>query len=120
MALLHPRISRWLALVLATVWVAAVASTDVVLTPGMHCHDMPCCPRSDGGMQSCSTAQCAEQVPERAENQNAAREPGRTSLLVTVQPATVAERWAASRKMEQTPGLRYTTPVFRLKDDLRI
>jgi hypothetical protein len=112
---------RWLALTLVVVWVAAVASADVVLTPGMRCRDMPCCPRSDGGMQSCSTAQCAEQTPERAEAQSAAKEPGRAPLLATAvltgagpdQPGEVGRR-------ELTPGLRVSTAVFRLKDDLRI
>lgn len=120
MTILHARITRWLALALALVWVTAVASADVVLTPGMHCRDMPCCPRSDGGMQNCSTAQCAEQVPEKAESRSAATEPGTTSLLMAiVRPATVP-RAAAAWRRELTQGLRNSAAVFRLKDDLRI
>jgi hypothetical protein len=115
----HPRVSRWLALAMAVVWVVAVASADAVLTPAMHCRDMPCCPRSDGGMQSCSTAQCAEQIPERAESQNAAKEPGAVASTAAALPEEPEAR-SAIRKRELTPGLRSPIAVFRLKDDLRI
>jgi hypothetical protein len=112
--------SRWLALAMAIVWVVAVASAEAVLTPAMHCHDMPCCPRSDGGMQSCSTAQCAEQVPEKAEAQSAAKEPVRVALSVAAMPAGAGAPRLGIRQMELTPGLRPAAAVFRLKDDLRI
>ena len=121
MVFLHPRVSRCLTLALAMIWVAAVASADVLQTPGnMRCHDMPCCPRSDGGMQSCSTAQCAEQAPEKAESQSAAKEPVRTSLPAMVAPATAAPPRFATAPRELTEGLRHSEAVFRLKDDLRI
>jgi hypothetical protein len=116
---LHPR--PWLALTLAMVWVAAAASADVVLTPGMHCRDMPCCPRSDGGMQSCSTAQCAEQVPEKAEGQSAPqREPKGAALIAIAAVPDGAAGSGADARPERMPGLRSSAAVFRLKDDLRI
>ncbi|MFZ0632298.1 MAG: hypothetical protein WA399_01415 [Acidobacteriaceae bacterium] len=117
---LHPRMSRWLALALAVVWVMAVASANVMLTPAMHCHNMPCCPRSDGGMQSCSTAQCAEQVPEKAESQSAAKELDTASMPAALWPAVVAASRSAVPQQELTPGLRYSAAIFRLKDNLRI
>jgi len=118
---LHTRLTRWLALALALVWVTAVASADVLQTPGdMRCHDMPCCPRSDGGMQSCSTAQCAEQAPEKAESQSAAKEPIRASLPAMVAPADDSAGRVAVSRRELTLGLRHSAAVFRLKDDLRI
>jgi len=120
MAFLHPRISRWLALALAMVWVVAVASVDALVTPAMRCHDMPCCPRSDRGMQNCSTAQCAEQVPEKAEGQSVAREPRRSPPAAAVAAATAVDRPSAAPHPEPTGGLRDSAAVFRLKDDLRI
>jgi hypothetical protein len=80
---------------------------------------MPCCPRSDGGMQSCSTAQCAEQVPEKAEGQNAAWERHTAAPGAVVLRAAASEPLAFPRR-ELRPGLRSFTGVFRLKDDLRI
>ncbi|HZZ37724.1 MAG TPA: hypothetical protein VFE06_01250 [Acidobacteriaceae bacterium] len=116
----HSRTSRWLTLATALLWVAAVASADVVLTPGMHCRDMPCCPRSDGGVQSCSTAQCAEQTPERAENQSAGKEPSTDLRAAAMLPREVAGEAHEAGRRELTPGLQSSTAVFRLKDDLRI
>ncbi len=118
--LLHSRTSRWVTLALAVVWVSTVASADAVLTPVMHCHNMPCCPRSDGGMQECSTAQCAEQTPERAESQAVAKEAGATSSPATALPTEPAIPRLAAPRLELTQGLRFSAAVFRLKDDLRI
>lgn len=120
MTFLHPRVVRWLALALAIVWVAAVASADVVQTPAMRCHDMPCCPHSNGGVQNCSSAQCAEQVPEKAETQGAAKEPAGGSLPATVALTKAEAPHLAVPRRELTQGLRVSTVVFRLKDDLRI
>lgn len=119
MGLLQRRMGRLLTLALAAVWVVAVASGDALLTPGMRCHDMPCCPRSDGGMQSCSTAQCVEQAPEKAE---AARQEqaANTVLAAGAAPADDAARPGAGTLRERTPGRRFAASVFRLKDDLRI
>lgn len=111
--------TRWLALAMAMVWVVAVASADAVLTPVMHCRDMPCCPRSDGGMQSCSTAQCTEQIPEKAESQNAAKQPGAVASIAAALPVMPDPRSGVPQR-ELTPGLRSAIAVFRLKDDLRI
>lgn len=121
MSLLHGRGSRWLALVLAVAWVSAVASADTLLTPSMHCHHMPCCPRSDGGSQECSTAQCAEQVPEKAEAQSSAERQERAGqVAASAVPVGSAARPAVAAARELMPGLRFTAAVFRLKDDLRI
>lgn len=104
---------------MAVVWVMTVASANTVLTPVMRCHNMPCCPRSDGGLQSCSTAQCAEQVPEKAEGQIAAKDLAAASLPPALLPRVALERAFEVPQQELTAGLRYSVAVFRLKDDLR-
>lgn len=104
---------------MAVVWVVTAASANALLTPVMRCRDMPCCPRSDGGLQSCSTAQCAEQIPEKAEGQSAAKELAAASLPATALPAPRAEREFEVPRRELISGLRYSVAVFRLKDDLR-
>lgn len=72
-------------------------------------------------MQSCSTAQCAEQVPEKVESQSAAKEDVGSSLLpATVTATTVKARRFADPQRELTQGIRYSAAIFRLKDDLRI
>lgn len=104
---------------LAVVWVLAAASADAVVTPGPHCHKMPCCPRSDGGTQECSSAQCTEQVPGKDDSESGTREAPIASPA-TLLPAKAASPRPAIARRELTPGLCYTAAVFRLKDDLRI
>jgi hypothetical protein len=110
---------RVLALALTLVWVATLASAETAITPAMHCQGsrMPCCPR--GSSESCSTARCAEQIPEKAEAQVTRASEGEA---IAVLPARVATATApAGQSVEElTTGLCHHASVFRLKDDLRI
>ena len=107
-----------LALALTLVWVATLAFAETAITPAMHCQGsrMPCCPR---GSESCSTARCAEQVPEKAEAQVSRADEGET---VAVLPAWAEPAMAPTARLveELTTGLCYHASVFHLKDDLRI
>jgi hypothetical protein len=118
MGSLHRRIGKVLALALALVWVATLAFAETAITPAMHCQGsrMPCCPR---GSESCSTARCADPVPEKAEAQVSRADESET---VAVLPAWVEPAMAPSvRRVEElTTELCYQASVFRLKDDLRI
>ncbi|HEY1501938.1 MAG TPA: hypothetical protein VGF88_20355 [Acidobacteriaceae bacterium] len=120
MGFLHRRMGRVLGLALTFVWVATLASAETAITPAMHCQGsrMPCCPRGSSG-ESCSTARCAEQIPEKAEAQATRAGEGET---IAILPAGVEPGRAAGPQavVELTAGLGYQASVFRLKDDLRI
>jgi len=119
MATVHRRISRVLALALTTVWVVTLAFAETAVTTAMHCQrHMPCCPQNSNG-ESCSGTQCTEQVPEKAEIQQARADEAETAVVPAADTGAAA-REAAESNRELTPGLRYRAPVFRLKDDLRI
>jgi hypothetical protein len=121
--LFHRRTSKVLALALAAVWVVTLAFADTAVTPAMRCQrgHMPCCPRtgdSEGCTgESCSAARCTEQVPEKAEGQAGHAKEGEAAT------SAVGKNGAAPAQepvRELTSGLRYQSPVFRLKDDLRV
>ncbi|MGA7353442.1 MAG: hypothetical protein WBP95_08395 [Acidobacteriaceae bacterium] len=116
----HRRTSRVLALALSAVWIATLAQADTAVTPAMHCQrgHMPCCPRSGNG-ESCSSARCTEQVPEKAETQVVKAKEGEAVALPPVRTDGMG-RPAAEPMRELTSGLRFSAAVFRLKDDLRI
>jgi predicted transglutaminase-like cysteine proteinase len=118
---LHRRTLRALALALAAVWVVTLAFADTAVTPAMHCQrgHMPCCPQSSSS-ESCSTARCAEQIPEKAEAQLTQDQEDEIQAVVPPVPTAIAPRLTPEFVRELTAGLRYQTPVFRLKDDLRI
>ena len=81
---------------------------------------MPCCPRAGNG-ESCSTARCTEQVPEKAEAQVVkAREGEGAVALPPVRTDGMRASPVAEPVRELTSGLRFSAAVFRLKDDLRI
>ncbi len=120
MGLLHRRSYRVLALLLSAVWIVTLVSSDTAVTPAMHCNrsHMPCCPRTGGNGESCSGAQCTEQVPEKSETQAApARERQVAAAAVRRDTCRAA---AAVPVREITAGLRFEAPVFRLKDDFRV
>jgi hypothetical protein len=121
MGWLHRRTGKALALALAAVWVATLAFANTAVTPAMHCQrgHMPCCPRSNSG-ETCSSARCMEQVPERSEAQ--AVQPNERDVQALVPPVRIedAQRSATEPVWELTDGLHYHASVFRLKDDLRI
>jgi hypothetical protein len=125
MGLLHRRTSRVLALALAAVWVVTLAFADTAVTPAMRCQrgHMPCCPRtgdSEGcAGENCSAARCTEQVPEKAEGQ-AGRVAEREAAALPGPRLDDGNQGAGWPVRELTSGLRYQSPVFRLKDDLRI
>lgn len=115
----HRRSSKLLAAALCAVWIATMAQADTAVTPAMHCQrHMPCCPQGSG--ESCSTARCTEQIPEKAEAQvDRARE----NEARTIVPAITnqdSNRSGAEPLRELTAGLQFRATVFRLKDDLRI
>ncbi|MGB9032247.1 MAG: hypothetical protein WCC27_19135 [Acidobacteriaceae bacterium] len=116
----HRRESRVLALALSAVWIVTMAFSDTAVTPAMHCQrgHMPCCPRSGNG-ESCSSARCTEQVPEKAETQVVKAKEDRAVAQLPVRIDAIG-RSAAEPVRELTSGLRFSTAVFRLKDDLRI
>ena len=120
MGWLHRRTGQALALALVAVWVATLAFADTPVTPAMHCQrgHMPCCPRSDSG-ESCSSAQCTEQVPEKAEAQSVQAREDEAVATATVWPED-ARRSADQPVRALTTGLHDHASVFRLKDDLRI
>lgn len=113
-----------LALALAAVWVVTVAFADTAVTPAMRCQrgHMPCCPRtgdSEGcAGESCSSVRCTEQVPEKAEGQVVHAKDGETATPAVGKNGASAPAQEPVREL--TSGLRYQSPVFRLKDDLRI
>jgi len=116
----HRRRFRVLALALAAVWVVTLAFADTAVTPAMHCQrgHMPCCPQNSNG-ESCSSAQCTEQVPEKAESQGARVKESETAVVPAAGVEAAARR-VAEPMHELSLGLRYQASVFRLKDDLRI
>ncbi len=117
----HRRTIRALALALSAVWVVTLAFADTAVTPVMHCQrgHMPCCPRSGNG-ESCSDARCTEQVPEKAEAQSVRAKEGESQAVVSPVLVDGAKRFAREPVRELTQGLHYRSPVFHLKDDLRI
>jgi hypothetical protein len=118
MGLLHRRTWRLLALALSGLWIVTLASAETDFAPGMRCHHMPCCPRSGGNGESCTGTRCTEQVPEKSESEVVqARE--RPSAAPST-PKAVSGNAAPAPVRELTSGLAFRTPVFRLKDDLRI
>lgn len=115
----HGRIARLAALVLAASWMVTLAAAETSITPPMRCQrsHMPCCPNNE----SCSRAQCTEQVSERAEAQAVDDQMQETHSSVTASlPVFAVRKAAAWRLRELTPGLHFYFPVFGLKDDLRI
>ena len=113
------RISRLLTLALVAVWMVTVTAAGAAVTPAMHCHgiDMPCCPPADSSsMARCLTSECLEQIPQKAE--------AGLEVQVAVVVSAVIEHAAPqpihAPARELHAGLRFQTPVFRLKDDLRI
>jgi hypothetical protein len=120
MGWLHRRTGKALALALTAVWVVTLAFADTAVTPVMRClrGHMPCCP-STSTCESCTSAQCTEQVPEKAEAQATRVQ---KSDAVAVLPAQAEDPIAATPgpMQELTTGLCYHASVFRLKDDLRI
>jgi len=114
----HRRGLRLAALLLCVVWIATMAQAATAVTPAMHCQrHMPCCPQGTNG-ESCSTARCTEQFPEKTEAQ-IERAPQNEAALMAIPDGTpipaIAEpvgAWAA--------GLEFRAAVFHLKDDLRI
>lgn len=120
MKLEHRRSSRLLGLALCVVWIATLAQADTAVTPGMHCQrHMPCCPQGSSG-ESCSTARCTEQVPEKAEAQvERARADESRAGVPAIREGAVRSS-AREPVRELTSGLQFRAGVFRLKDDLRI
>lgn len=118
--LAHRRCSKLLGLVLCVVWVATVAQADTAVTPAMHCQrHMPSCPQGGNG-ESCSTARCTEQVPEKTEARvERARENEGRGAAPAIRDED-ARRPQAEPVREMTAGLQFCAAVFRLKDDLRI
>lgn len=116
----HRRTYRALALTLAAVWIVTLAFADTAVTPAMHCQrgHMPCCPRGSDG-ESCSSARCTVQIPEKSETQDHRAE---DDEAVAVVPARMDAPRTFRREpaRELTPGLRCHASVFRLKDDLRV
>ena len=117
----HRRMTRGLALALTAVWVVTLAFANTAVTPAMHCQrgHMPCCPRS-ANSESCSSARCTEQVPEKAEAQAAQVREAESQAVVAPIRVDGFRRFAQEPVRELTAGLRYGASVFRLKDDLRI
>jgi hypothetical protein len=120
MMLAHRRSSRLLGLVLCVVWIAALAQADTAVTPAMRCQrHMPCCPQGGNG-ESCPTARCPDQVPEKAEAQvERARENEGPRATPTIREGA-ARRSGTEPVRELTAGLQFQAGVFRLKDDLWI
>jgi hypothetical protein len=119
MGTVHRRTHGVLTLFLAGIWMVTVAFADTAVTPAMHCQrHMPCCPQSGNG-ESCSSAQCTEQIPEKAEAQTV-QAPERETVAVAPVRSGDAAQAAWEPVWELTTGLRYQASVFRLKDDLRI
>jgi hypothetical protein len=125
MGSLHRRTHRILALALSAIWIATLAFADTAVAPAMQCErgHMPCCPRtgdSEGCMgNNCSAARCAEQAPEKAEARVVKAQEGEAVAAAPVR-RDAKERPAVEPVSELTSGLRFSAPVFRLKDDLRI
>ena len=110
-----------LALALSAVWIVTLALADTAVTPAMHCQrgHMPCCPRSGNGESCCFRRRCTEQVPEKAEAQVVKAKEDEAVALLPVRIDAIG-RSTAEPVRELTSGLRFSTAVFRLKDDLRI
>ena len=121
MGWLDRRTGRAVALVLSAVWVITLAFAETAVTPAMHCQrgHMPCCPQSGSG-ESCSSARCTEQVPEKAETQNVQAMENEAQAAISTAGVETAQAPGAEPLQEPTAGLHYRAPVFRLKDDLRI
>jgi hypothetical protein len=113
--------ARVLTLALTALWVLTLAFADTAVTPAMHCQrgHMPCCPESSTG-ESCSTARCTEQVPEKAEarTEQAAQDQAQASLASV--PTVDLQHCAQYPVREPAAGRHDRIDVFRLKDDLRI
>jgi hypothetical protein len=114
----HGRVARVLSLILAAVWMVTLVSAETSITPPMRCQrsHMPCCPSSD----SCSRAQCTEQVSEQAETQTIGDQEREASCSATGALPVPVLRQPTAALHELTLGLRFHFPVFGLKDDLRI
>ena len=117
--MLHQRRGlRLAALLLCVVWIATMAQAATAVTPAMHCQrHMPCCPQGTNG-ESCSTARCTEQVPEKTEAQ-IERAPQNQAALMAI-PDGAAMLAIAVPVWAQAAGLKFRAAVFHLKDDLRI
>jgi len=125
MGLLHRRGTKALALALSAVWIVTLAFADTAVAPAMQCQrgHMPCCPStgdSEGcAGENCSAARCTEQVPEKAEAQVVKAREGEAVAASPVRMDAVGLSTAQPVR-ELMPGLRFSAPVFHLKDDLRI
>ena len=121
MGFLHRRVMRGVALGLSAVWIVTLAVADTAVTPAMHCQrgHMPSCPQSSNG-ESCSSARCTEQVPEKSEAEAVQAKEGEVQALVPPVRMDNGGQPGWEPVWELTTGLRYQASVFRLKDDLRI
>ena len=119
----HRRSSKLLGLALCVVWVATLAQADTAMVLAMRCQrHMPCCPQSpnrEGCGNGCSEAQCAEQIPEKAEAQEKASANQEQAAAPAIGSAGAGQAGAEPIR-ELTAGLQFRAGVFRLKDDLRI
>jgi hypothetical protein len=112
------RLRLGLTLALCLAWaVTPLIAQRCAATP-THCQrHMPCCPPSSTGGKNCSPVLCPAQESQRAVQTRIVRA---TALpRVAAVPGRPAFR-ARVPVRELTGGLHYLTPVFRLKDDLRI
>jgi hypothetical protein len=114
----YRRISRATPLALIAVWIVASVGAGASITPAMHCqgHNMPCCPPAGSSSAQCAGAQCLEQIPQKSESRAATSSP---ALRMTAAADFPAPRHTFVPVHELTPGLRFPSSVFRLKDDLR-
>lgn len=113
--------ARALTLALTGLWLLTLGFADTAVTPAMHCQQghMPCCPQSSSG-ESCSSARCAEQIPEKAEAQTEWTAQDEAQAIVPPAPPAGLQRSGREAVPELTAGLHFRIAVFRLKDDLRI
>ena len=110
-----------LAVAVAVLWIATLAFAETAVTPAMHCQrgHMPCCPQSSNG-ESCTSARCTEQAPEKAEAQVVQADQEKGQAVVPPAEPEGARRFSPGPVRELTAGLHFRSAVFRLKDDLRI
>lgn len=112
------RLRLALTLALCLAWAATPLIAQMCAITPTHCQrHMPCCPPSGSGSQNCSPSLCPAEASQRAVQ---------TRIVVTAPPMRVAAAPARPATRAEVPfreltcGLRYSPPVFRLKDDLRI
>jgi len=107
-----------MSLMLAAVWLMLLALNTAVI-PATHCQrsHMPCCPASGHEGAHCSAVQCEAQSFQKAENRTIA-EAAAWRIESLGQGAEANPKGPGLRELHA--GLRCSTSVFRLKDDLRI